>query len=62
MRDRLAALERPKTIRRVLALLEPHSFSRVCGAWWNRIVSADGAAAIRRSADRYLSYALDDGH
>ena len=37
------------------------SFSRVYGAWWNRIVDADGAAAIRRSADRYLKFALDDG-
>ena len=53
--------ERPRTIRRALTLLEPYSFTRVYGAWWNRVVSADGQAAIRRSAERYLSYALDDG-
>jgi len=52
--------ERPSTIRRALALLEPYRFSRIYGAWWNRIVYADGAAALRRSADRYLSFALDD--
>ncbi len=53
--------ERPRTIRRALTLLEPYSFTRVYGAWWNRVVYADGHAAIRRSAERYLSYALDDG-
>ena len=52
--------ERPRTIRRALKLLEPYSFTRVYGGWWNRVVYADGRAAIRRSAERYLSYALDD--
>ncbi|HUC56978.1 MAG TPA: MBL fold metallo-hydrolase [Streptosporangiaceae bacterium] len=52
--------ERPRTIRRALRLLEPYPFSLVYGAWWNRIVRADGAAAVRRSAERYLRYALDD--
>jgi hypothetical protein len=52
--------ERPRTIRRALSLLAPYRFSRVYGAWWNRVVYADGEAAIRRSAERYLSYALDD--
>jgi hypothetical protein len=53
--------ERPRTIRRALTLLEPYAFSRVYGGWWNRVVDADGRAAIERSAERYLSYALDDG-
>jgi hypothetical protein len=52
--------ERPRTIRRALALLEPYSFRRIYGAWWNRVVHADGQAAIQRSAERYFSYALDD--
>jgi hypothetical protein len=52
--------ERPRAIRRALSLLAPYRFSRVYGAWWNRVVYADGDAAIRRSAERYLSYALDD--
>ncbi len=52
--------ERPRTIRRALAMLGPFSFDRIYGAWWRRIVHADGAAAMRRSADRYLSFALDD--
>ena len=53
--------ERPRIVRRALSRMESYSFSRVYGAWWNRIVDADGAAAIRRSADRYLEFALDDG-
>ena len=52
--------ERPRTIRRALALIGPLRFDRVYGAWWGRIVDADGAAAVQRSAARYLSFALDD--
>ena len=51
--------ERPRTIRRALAMLGPFQFDRIYGAWWRRVVAADGAAAVRRSADRYLSFALD---
>ena len=46
--------ERPAVIRRALELIEPFPFERVYGAWWQRIVDADGVAAIRRSAERYL--------
>ncbi len=53
--------ERPRTIRRALRLLEPYHFSRVYGAWWKRIVYTDGKAAVQRSYDRYLDFALDDG-
>ena len=52
--------ERPRTIRRALSLVAPLRFERVYGAWWQRVVGADGAAAVRRSAERYLRYALDD--
>jgi hypothetical protein len=53
--------ERPGVIRAALDLLAPYPFERVYGAWWGRVVSADGAAAVRRSADRYLRFAGDDG-
>jgi hypothetical protein len=53
--------ERPRAIRRALSLLGPYPFERVYGAWWKRVVETDGAAAVRRSADRYLRWALDDG-
>jgi hypothetical protein len=52
--------ERPRTIRRALELIEPFAFDAVYGAWWGRIVRADGVAAIRRSAERYRRFALDD--
>jgi hypothetical protein len=52
--------ERPRKIRRALELLAPLSFDTVYGAWWERNVRGDGAAAVRRSMDRYLRYALDD--
>jgi hypothetical protein len=52
--------ERPHTIRRALSLIAPYRFDRVYGAWWKRVVSTDGAAAVRRSADRYLAFAMDD--
>jgi hypothetical protein len=52
--------ERPRVIRRALSLMEPFPFARVYGGWWRRNVAADGSAAIARSADRYLSFALDD--
>jgi hypothetical protein len=52
--------ERPRTIRRALSLMEPFRFDRIYGAWWRRTVAADGVAAISRSAERYLSFALDD--
>jgi hypothetical protein len=53
--------ERPRTIRRALALLEPFAFERAYGAWWDLVVPTDGAEAVRRSADRYLRFALDEG-
>jgi glyoxylase-like metal-dependent hydrolase (beta-lactamase superfamily II) len=45
--------ERPETIERALTLVEPLSFERIYGAFWGRFVAADGAAALRRSAERY---------
>jgi hypothetical protein len=49
--------ERPSVIRRALSLLEPYPFERVYGAWWRRVVAADGTAAVQRSARRYLRFA-----
>jgi len=47
-----------ETIRRIVAALEPYEFDRIYGAWWDAVVRADGKAAVRRSAERYLR-ALD---
>jgi hypothetical protein len=53
--------ERPSVIRRALALVEPFAFDRVYGAFWGRVVGADAAGAVRRSAERYLRFELEDG-
>jgi hypothetical protein len=50
--------ERPEVIRRGLARLAPYRFERVYGAWWRRVVYTDGQAAVARSAERYLRFAL----
>jgi len=56
--------ERRSVVQRAVRLLEPYDFERIYGAWWGRVVQADGAAALRRSARRYLDYtSVDDaGH
>jgi glyoxylase-like metal-dependent hydrolase (beta-lactamase superfamily II) len=43
------------TVRRMVEKLEPYEFDRVYGAWWNRVVTADGKNAVRRSAERYVA-------
>ncbi|MEU6845637.1 MBL fold metallo-hydrolase [Streptomyces sp. NPDC046716] len=53
--------ERPATIRRALALVEPFAFERIYGGFWGRVMIASGAAAVQRSADRYLRFVQDDG-
>ncbi|HEX4788371.1 MAG TPA: MBL fold metallo-hydrolase [Actinospica sp.] len=52
--------ERPGVIRRALELIEPFAFDRIYGAFWERVVVADGSAAVRRSAERYLRFAQGD--
>jgi hypothetical protein len=35
--------------------LEPFTFERVYGGWWGAVVLSDGAAAVRRSVERYVA-------
>jgi glyoxylase-like metal-dependent hydrolase (beta-lactamase superfamily II) len=46
----------PMTVRRILAALEPYRFDRVYGGWWDRVIDRDGAAAVARSAERYIRW------
>jgi glyoxylase-like metal-dependent hydrolase (beta-lactamase superfamily II) len=46
----------PASIRRLVAALEPFGFDRIYGAWWDRIVPEGGKDAVRRSAERYISW------
>ena len=42
------------TINQIVERIAPFAFDRIYGGWWGRVVVADGAAAVRRSAQRYL--------
>lgn len=43
------------TVEGIAQSVERFAFDRVYGGWWGRVVAADGPAAIRRSADRYIA-------
>jgi hypothetical protein len=45
-------------VRQIARRVEPFAFDRVYGGWWGRVVVEDGAAAVRRSADRYVAHLL----
>ncbi len=44
-----------ETILDIARRIEPLAFDRIYGGWWGRVVVSDGAAAVRRSADRYVA-------
>jgi hypothetical protein len=48
------------TVDRIAATVEPYGFDRIYGAWWDRNVTSDGQAAVRRSAERYKRGLLTD--
>jgi hypothetical protein len=41
-------------VEAMTAALEPWEFDRVYGAWFGRVIDADGHNAVRRSAERYV--------
>jgi glyoxylase-like metal-dependent hydrolase (beta-lactamase superfamily II) len=41
-------------IERIVTAVEPFSFDRVYGAFWDMVIESDGKAVVRRSAERYL--------
>src|SRR3954451_18949193 len=45
----------PATIEDIARRVERFRFDRIYGGWWGRVVVHDGAATVRRSADRYLA-------
>ncbi len=44
-----------QTVRDVASRIARFRFDRVYGGWWGRVIVADGAEAVRRSADRYIA-------
>jgi len=45
----------PATIEDIARRVERLELDRIYGGWWGRVGINDGAAAVRRSADRYLA-------
>jgi hypothetical protein len=43
-----------EVVRRIAQALEPFAFDTIHGAWWDRVVSSDGAGVVQRSAERYV--------
>ena len=43
------------TVRDIARRVAQFRFDRVYGGWWGRVVLSDGAAAVERSADRYIA-------
>ncbi len=43
-----------REVERIAAALERLEFARIYGAWWDRVVRAEGKDVVRRSAERYV--------
>jgi glyoxylase-like metal-dependent hydrolase (beta-lactamase superfamily II) len=43
------------SVERIVRAVEPFEYDRVYGAFWDTKIERDGQAAVRRSAERYLS-------
>src|SRR5437660_13419 len=41
-------------VQRIVNAVEPFSFDRVYGAFWDMVIETDGKVALQRSAERYL--------
>lgn len=48
-------------IRRIVQAMEPYELDRIYSAWFGTVVAADGKAAVRRSAERYIRAIQDEG-
>lgn len=51
----------PSKVEAIVAALEPFEFDTIVGAWWGRIVGADGSGVVRRSAARYVRAVTEPG-
>ncbi len=41
-------------VERVVRAVEPFSFERIYGAFWDMVIEDDGKAVVKQSAERYL--------
>jgi glyoxylase-like metal-dependent hydrolase (beta-lactamase superfamily II) len=51
----------PSKVERIAAALAPYDFDTIHGAWWGRVVTADGTGIVRRSAERYVRAVSEPG-
>jgi hypothetical protein len=45
-----------RVVGQVVRAVGPYPFERIYGAWWDRVVDADGKAAVAHSLQRYLHH------
>jgi glyoxylase-like metal-dependent hydrolase (beta-lactamase superfamily II) len=48
-----------RTVRAIVAAVEPYAFERIYGSWSGSVVAADAKEAVRRSAERYIAHIQD---
>jgi hypothetical protein len=41
------------TVERIVKAVEPFQYDRVYGAFWDMVIDRDGAAGVKKSAERY---------
>jgi glyoxylase-like metal-dependent hydrolase (beta-lactamase superfamily II) len=51
----------PSRVQHIAAALAPFPFDTIHGAWWDRVIAADGAEVVRRSAERYVRAVTEPG-
>jgi hypothetical protein len=49
-----------RTVRHIVAALEPYQFEQIYGAWFGQNIMKDAKAAFRYSADRYIAAIQSD--
>jgi len=42
-------------VESIVAAVAPFRFDRIYGAWWDRHIESDAAAAVARSRERYVA-------
>jgi hypothetical protein len=45
-----------RSVRAMAARMQPFAYERIYGAWWDRVIEADGKQAVARSVERYLKW------
>jgi len=48
-----------RTVQRMDAVMQPFSYDRIYGAWWDRVISTDAKQVVATSVARYLGWIKD---